>query len=74
MLRKKKTGVTMAIQTTLIMSVYWRLPKKRLLARLTACVRGRKTCAKICTDSGRPVRGKKVPLRRNIGVISRKAG
>jgi len=44
------------------------------LVTVTALVSGRKTCAAICRNSGMEVKGKKVPLRRNIGVMKRKFG
>ena len=37
-------------------------------------VSGRNICAKIWTDLGKIVIGKKVPLNRNIGVMYRKKG
>ena len=74
MLRMKKTGVTAAIQMRLMSSEDSKLPAINPLVRLTTCVRGRNAFAMICMKFGRSVRGKKVPLSRNMGVISKKAG
>lgn len=74
MLRMKKTGVTMAIQARLISSWVSRFPRSSALVRVTVCVRGRTAFAKICMKGGSWVSGKKVPLRRNIGVMKRKPG
>ena len=74
MLKMKKTGVTAAIQTTLIIIEDSKLPEINPLVKVTTCVRGRNAFAMICTKSGRVANGKNVPLNRNMGVISRKAG
>lgn len=74
MLRTKKTGVATAIQMRLMSSEDSKFPTISALVRLTACVRGRNAFAMICINPGRSANGKKVPLNRNIGVISRKAG
>jgi hypothetical protein len=74
MLKTKKMTVAAAIQTRLMSGDDSRFPVIRLLERLTTCVRGRNAFAKTCMNSGRLVRGKNVPLRRNMGVMNRKPG
>jgi hypothetical protein len=74
MLRMKKTGVTTTIQMRLMGSEDSRFPNINPLVRLTTCVRGRITFANTCMNAGRLANGKKVPLRRNIGVMNRKPG
>lgn len=74
MLKMKKTGVTAAIQTRLMISENCKLPNIRLRVRVTACVSGRNALAMIGTNPGKSVNGKNVPLNRNMGVINRKAG
>jgi len=49
-------------------------PLAKALVTVTAFVSGRNTCANVCTNSGIDVKGKKVPLKRNIGVMKRKFG
>jgi hypothetical protein len=71
MLRKKKMGVTMAIQARLMISSISRFPRSNALDRFTVCARGRTAFAKICMDCGSWVSGKNVPLNRNIGVMKR---
>ena len=74
MARIKKIGVTISIHARLNRMDSWMLPKARALVTATALVSGRKICAAICRNSGMEDRGKKVPLRRNIGVMNRKFG
>ena len=50
------------------------LPRAKALVTATALVRGRRICAAICRNSGIEVKGKNVPLKRNMGVIKRKFG
>ena len=72
--RTKKTGVTASSQARLRSRVSSSLPKVSPRANVTACVKGRNSCAKTCKESGKAVSGKNVPLRRNMGVIKRKVG
>ena len=74
MARTKKIGVTISIHATLKRIESWMLPNDRALVTDTALVSGRSTCAAICRNSGIEVRGKKVPLNRNMGVMNRKFG
>lgn len=41
---------------------------------ITTCVSGSTASARYWTDSGRSERGKKVPLKRNMGVMNRNMG
>ena len=74
MARTKKIGVTISIHARLMRIESWMLPRARALVTDTALVSGRKICAVICRNSGMEVRGKKVPLSRNMGVMNRKLG
>ena len=70
----KKTGVTIAIQATLVSSEASSLPSISPLDRLTDCVRGSTALANICSAAGYSDSEKKVPLSRNIGVMKRNPG
>ena len=72
--RTKKIGVTISSQTRFRRRGSSTLPRTKALVKITALVRGRKSWAATCRKSGIVVKGKKVPLRRNIGVINRKFG
>ena len=72
--RTKKTGVTASSQARLRSRVSSSLPKVSARANVTACVKGRNSCAKTCKEAGKAVIGKNVPLRRNMGVMKRKIG
>jgi hypothetical protein len=74
MARTKKTGVIIAIQVMLNISENCRFPSASDLVTATALESGRKICAKICSISGKDVKGKNVPLSRNIGVMKRNPG
>lgn len=50
------------------------LLRAKALVTATALLRGRRSCAAVCRIWGIWVRGKKVPLRRNMGVMNRKFG
>ena len=50
------------------------LPRAKALVNATTLVRGRKSWAVSCKKLGKVVIGKKVPLRRNMGVMKRKLG
>lgn len=41
---------------------------------MTTCVSGSAAIAKYCRDTGRSESGKKVPLKRNMGVMNRNVG
>ena len=69
--RIKKMGATISIHARLKMMESWMLPRARDLVTVTALVSGRKICADICRNSGSDVRGKNVPLSRNMGVMKR---
>ena len=70
----KKKGVTISSQDRFRRRANSSLPRAKALVNLTALVRGRKSWVTICPNSGRTVKGKNVPLRRNMGVIKRKFG
>ena len=72
--RIKKIGVTISIQARFRRMEGWMLPRVKDRAIKTALVSGRKSCAAICRNSGMDVKGKNVPLKRNIGVMKRKPG
>ena len=74
MARIKKIGVTISIHARLKRIESWMLPRAKPLVTVTAFVSGRKICAATCRNSGMEVRGKNVPLRRNMGVMKRKFG
>ena len=74
MARTKKNGVTISIQIRFRRMESWMLPRTRARVTATALVSGRKICAAICRIWGMDVRGKNVPLRRNMGVMKRKFG
>ena len=72
--RKKKKGVTISSQARLRKRENSTLPRAKALVNATALVRGRKSWAATCRKSGIAVKGKNVPLRRNMGVMKRKFG
>ena len=74
MARTKKIGVIISIHARLKRMESWMLPRAKPLVTDTAFVSGRKICAATCRNSGIEVRGKNVPLRRNMGVMKRKFG
>jgi len=74
MARTKKTGVTISIHAKLKTIESWMLPRAKPLVTSTAFVSGKRICVAICRNWGMDVRGKKVPLRRNMGVMKRKLG
>ena len=82
MLTTKRTTETKLIHNTLKITVVSVLkPKKGStfetiipLNRLATCVRGRTPMPTACKGVGRMENGKKVPLRRNIGVMNKNAG
>ena len=41
---------------------------------MTTCVSGSRAVARYWMDTGRSERGKKVPLKRNMGVMNRNMG
>jgi len=67
-------GVTIRIHARFNSTESCMFPLAKALVTVTAFVRGRKICAAVCTNSGIDVNGKKVPLKRNIGVMKRKFG
>ena len=67
----KKIGVTISIHARFRMMESWILPRAKDLVTVTALVSGRKICATTCRNSGMDVRGKNVPLKRNMGVMKR---
>ena len=69
-----KIGVTIRIHARFNKTESCMLPLANALVTVTAFVSGRKICAAVCTNSGIDVKGKKVPLKRNIGVMKRKLG
>ena len=72
--RIKKKGVTISSQARFRRRANSSLPSAKALVNFTALVRGRKSWAATCNNSGMAAKGKNVPLRRNIGVIKRKFG
>ena len=74
MARMKKTGVTISIHARLKRIESWMLPRARARVTFTALVSGRRTVAATCRIWGMEVKGKKVPLNRNMGVMKRKFG
>lgn len=50
------------------------VPNVSDLITFTMCVSGKKAMAKYCTGTGRALRGKNVPLKRNIGVMNNSIG
>ena len=72
--RIKKKGVTISNQARFRRRENSMLPRAKALVNATALVRGRKSWATTCRRSGIAVSGKKVPLRRNMGVMKRKLG
>ena len=72
--RTKKKGVTISSQPRFRRRANSTLPRAKALVNATALVRGRKSWAATCRRSGMAVKGKNVPLRRNMGVIKRKFG
>ena len=72
--RIKKIGVTMSSQARFNRMENSTLPRTKALVKVTALVRGKNNWAITCKNSGIEVNGKKVPLRRNIGVMKRKFG
>lgn len=70
----KKKGVTIISHARFRRSASSILPRAKALVKDTAFVRGNKSWATTCRNSGRAVKGKKVPLRRNMGVMKRKFG
>ena len=70
----KKRGVTISSQVRFRRRASSTLPRAKALVNATALVRGRKSWAITCRKSGMAVKGKKVPLRRNMGVMKRKFG
>ncbi len=70
----KKKGVTISSQARFRRMTNSKLPRAKALVKATALVRGRKSWATTCKTSGIEVNGKKVPLRRNMGVMKRKFG
>ena len=69
-----KMGVTIKNHVRFRRSANSNLPRAKALVKVTALVRGRKIWAITCRNSGMAVKGKNVPLRRNIGVMKRKFG
>ena len=72
--RIKKKGVTASSHARFKNRVNSTVPRARARVNVTACVKGRKSWEKTCTEFGKAVVGKKVPLTRNMGVMNRKAG
>jgi hypothetical protein len=72
--RTTKNGVTIMSQARFRRRENSTLPRARALVNVTALVRGRKSWATTCRNSGIAVKGKKVLLRRNMGVMKRKFG
>ncbi len=72
--RTKKKGVTIMSQARLRRRANSMLPRAKALVNVTALVRGRKSWATTRRNSGMAVKGKNVPLKRNIGVMKRKFG
>jgi len=70
----KKTIVTAKIQTKLSSRDVSILPSVKPLVRFTTCVKGRIIWAAVCAGKGNVESGKKVPLKRNMGVMSRNEG
>ena len=70
----KKKGVTIRSQARFRRRTSSTLPRAKALINATALVRGRKSWAATCRKSGMAVKGKKVPLKRNMGVMNRKFG
>ena len=74
MLSTKNMGVTTAIHARLRIKDVSSFPNINALLKSTVCVRGRTVFATICMNCGRLVKGKKVPLNRNMGVMKRNPG
>ena len=72
--RTTKIGVSISIQTKLNRIEISIIPRAKDLVTITALLSGKKICATICSNSGMDDNGKKVPLKRNIGVIKRNPG
>ena len=70
----QKRIVTPSIHSRLQSGLKAEMPIVRYLSMLTMWVRGRTATAMSWIGPGRSVRGKKVPLKRNIGVMKRKIG
>jgi len=74
MLRMKKTSVTMPIHATAMTIDELKFPTINPLAKFTVWVSGKTAFAKTCMNCGRLVKGKNVPLSKNMGVMNRKPG
>ena len=72
--RIKKIDVTISIQARFRRIEIWMLPRAKDLVTATALASGNISCAATCRNSGMEVRGKNVPLKRNMGVMKRKPG
>lgn len=64
-------GISVCVFSSMSVSV---VPVSALRVRFTMCVRGRVVMARFWAVWGREERGKNVPLRNSIGVISRNMG
>lgn len=71
---KKNINDTTSIQARLIIRKVPIVPRASARTIRTTWVNGSTARAKYWIGSGRSDRGKKVPLKRNIGVMNRKAG
>lgn len=74
MLNKNKAIVTIVIHAKLSSVNTSALPTTNPLVKFTKCVKGRKISVAVSTTGGNWESGKKVPLSRNMGVISRNVG
>ena len=74
MARTKKIGATISIHARLNSIEVWMLPNVRARVMFTALVRGNNTWAADCTIWGIAVKGKNVPLSKDMGVMNKKAG
>lgn len=70
----KKIGATISIHARLNNIDVWMLPRVRARVMFTALVRGNTTWARVCMIWGIAVKGKKVPLSNDMGVMNKKAG
>lgn len=70
----KKMGVIISIHARLNSIVVSMFPRVRARVMVTALVRGNTKWAVVCTICGIAVKGKKVPLSRDMGVMNKKAG
>ena len=70
----KNIGATISIHARLNSMEVSMLPRVRARVMVTALVRGNTMWAMVCMIWGIAVKGKKVPLSNDMGVMNKKAG